>query len=49
MFLNCLFDLTELHSTELHSTKNKLDCDRCEDYIERFCKDLTEDAMKTIN
>ena len=36
---HCSFDLT----------KNKLDCDRCKDYMEKFCKDLKEHSTKTIN
>ena len=39
MFTNCSFD----------ETKNKLDCYRGEDCMERFCKDLREHAMKIIN
>ena len=38
-FTRCLFD----------STKNKLDCYKGEDFMESFCKDLTEHAMKIIN
>ena len=30
------------------STKNKLDCYKGEDCMERFCKDLKEHAMKII-
>ena len=36
---HCSFDLT----------KNKLDCDRYKDYMEKFCKDLKEHSTKTIN
>ena len=36
---NCSFD----------STKNKLDCYRGKDCLEKFCKDLRQHAMKTIN
>ena len=36
LFTNCSFDLAQ----------NKLDCDKGEDCMERFCKDLTEYAMK---
>ena len=39
MFTNCSFD----------ETKNKLDCYKGEDCMERFCKDLREHAMKIIN
>ena len=39
IFTSCLFD----------PTKNKLDCYKGEDCMERFCKDLKEHAMKTIN
>ena len=35
LFTNCLF----------HSTKNKLNCYKSTDYMERFCKDLREHAM----
>ena len=38
LFTNCSFDLT----------KNKLDCYKGEDCMERFCKDLREQAMKII-
>ena len=30
-------------------TKNKLDCYKGKNCIRRFCKDLTEHAMKIIN
>ena len=36
---HCPFDLT----------KNKLDCDRNKDCMEKFCKDLKEHSAKTIN
>ena len=39
LFTNCSFD----------ETKNKLDCYKGEDCMERFCKDLREHAMKIIN
>ena len=39
LFTNCSF----------HVTKNKLDCYRGKDCIERFCKDLKEHATKIIN
>ena len=39
IFTSCSFSLTE----------NKLDCYKGEDCMERFCKDLKEQAMKTIN
>ena len=39
IFTNCSFD----------STKNKHDCCKGEDCVERFCKDLKEHAMKIIN
>ena len=39
MFTNCSFD----------ETKNKLDCYRGEDCMERFCKDLRDHTMKKIN
>ena len=39
LFTHCLFDLT----------KNKLDCYRSKDCMERFCKDLKEHATKIIN
>ena len=39
LFTNCSFD----------ETKNKLDCYKGEDCIERFCKDLREYAMKITN
>ena len=39
LFTNCSFD----------AAKNKLDCYRGEDCIERFCKDLRNHAMKIIN
>ena len=38
-FKNCSFD----------PTKNKLDCYKGEDCMEKFCKDLREHATKTIN
>ena len=37
LFTNCLFDSTK---------KNKLDCYKGEDCMERFCKDLRERAIK---
>ena len=39
LFTNCSFD----------ETKNKLDCYKSKDCMERFCKDLREHAMKIIN
>ena len=36
-------------SCSLSLTENKLDCYKGEDCMERFCKDLKEQAMKTIN
>ena len=39
MFTHCSFD----------STKNKLDCYRGKDCMERFCKNLKEHATKIIN
>ena len=39
LFTHCSFDLT----------KNKLDCYKGEDCMERFCKDLREHAMKIID
>ena len=39
LFVHCSFD----------ATKNKLDCYRCKDCMERFCKDLKERAAKIIN
>ena len=39
LFTNCSFD----------STKNKPDCYRGIDCIERFCKDLRDHSMKIIN
>ena len=39
LFTNCSFD----------DTKNKLDCYRGKDCMERFCKDLKEHATKIIN
>ena len=39
MFTHCPFD----------STKNKLDCYRGKDWMERFCKNLKEHATKIIN
>ena len=39
MFTNCSFD----------ETKNKLDCYKGEDCMERFCKDLREHAMKIVS
>ena len=39
LFTNCSFD----------ETKNKLDCYKGEDCMERFCKDLRDHAMKIIN
>ena len=44
IFKDCSFD-----STELHSTKNKHDCYRDKDCMERFCKNLKEHATKIIN
>ena len=38
-FTSCLFD----------PTKNKLDCYRGKDCMEKFCKDLREHAMRTVN
>ena len=39
LFTHCSFDLT----------RNKLDCYRGKDCMERFCKDLKEHATKVIN
>ena len=39
LFTNCWFDVT----------KNKLDGYNGEDWMERFCKDLREQATKTID
>ena len=39
MFTNCSFD----------ATKNKLDCYKDTDCMERFCKGLRDRAMKIIN
>ena len=39
LFTNCSFD----------PIKNKLDCYKGEDCMERFCKELRERAMKVIN
>ena len=39
MFASCSFD----------PTKNKLDCYKGEDCMERFCKDLREHATRIIN
>ena len=39
LFLNCSFD----------ATKNKFDCYRGKDCIERFCKELREHAIKIID
>ena len=39
MFINCSFD----------SAKNKLDCYKDEDCMEKFCKDLRTHTMKIIN
>ena len=39
LFTNCSFDLT----------KNKIDCYKGEDCIERFCRELREHAVKIIN
>ena len=39
LFTNCSFD----------ATKNKLDCCKGRDCMERFCKDLRNHAMKIIN
>ena len=39
MFTNCIFD----------PTKNKLDCYRGEDCMERFYKNLRDHAIKVIN
>ena len=39
LFTHCSLDLT----------KNKLDCYRGKDCMERFCKDLKEHAVKVIN
>ena len=36
------------YSSELHSTKSKLDCYRGKDCIERFCKDLKRHATEII-
>ena len=39
LFTNCSFD----------AAKNKLDCYRGKDCMEKFCKDLREHAMRTVN
>ena len=39
LFINCSFD----------STKNKFDCYKGKDSMERFCKDLRKLIMKIIN
>ena len=39
MFTNCSF----------HETKNKLDCYKGEDSMERFWKDLRDHAIKIVN
>ena len=39
LFTNCSFN----------ATKNKTDCYRGKDCMERFCKDLRDHAMKIIN
>ena len=39
LFTNCLLDVT----------KNKLDCYKGEDSMEKFCKELREHAMKIID
>ena len=39
MFTNCSFD----------TIRNKLNCCKDEDCLERFCKDLREHAMTIIN
>ena len=39
LLTHCLFDLE----------KNKLDCDRGKDCMERFCKNLKEHATRIIN
>ena len=39
LFTNCSFD----------ATKNKLDCYRGKDSMERFCKDLRDHVMKINN
>ena len=44
LFPHCSFD-----STELHSTKNKLDGYRGKDFMEKFCKDFKKHATKIIN
>ena len=36
-------------STELHSTKNKLDCYKGKDCIEKFCKDLKKHSARITN
>ena len=49
LFMHCSFDPTELHSMELHSAKNKLDCYKGKGCMEKFCKDLRGYAMIVIN
>ena len=39
LFATCSYD----------SAKNKLDCYRCKDCLEKFCKNLKEHATKIIN
>ena len=44
MFINFSFN-----STDLLSTKNKLDCYRGKDCMEKFCKDLREHPARIIS
>ena len=44
-----MFTNQSFGSKDLHSTKNKLDSYRGKDCMGKFCKDLREHAMKTIN
>ena len=39
IFTHCWYD----------ATRDKLDCHRCKDCMERFCKDLKEHVLKVIN
>ena len=47
--MHCSFDPTELHSMELHSARNKLDCYKGKNCMEKFCKDLRGHAIIVIN
>ena len=43
LFTNCSFDSAE------HSAKNKLDCYRDKDCMEKFCKNLRQHAVRIVN